>query len=76
MNSRLGYKTYKLCVPILFFADNELLIGETIEEIEILFELLIQTTAECGLDINLNKCKCLIFTEKNIKIKQKLKKLK
>ena len=47
--TRLGFKTRNLYIPVLFHADDGLLLSDSVEEIE----LLIETSAEFGLEVNI-----------------------
>ena len=48
-------------VPVLFYADDGLLMARTEREAEQMVELLEDSAGRCGMRINKEKSKCLIF---------------
>ena len=52
---RMGFKIKKLKINNLLFADDGILLSETIEETEILISQLQEIGKQCGLEINEEK---------------------
>ena len=69
-STRVGFKTKELYLPALFFADDGILIANTIEEMTVLIRVLKQASAESGLAINVKKCKSIIFNMKENELEQ------
>ena len=63
VETKLGFKT-DLYIPTLFFADDGLLITTSLGAMEVLIDLMIHVARKSGLEINLEKCKCMIFNMK------------
>ena len=74
---RIGFKTKKLKINNLFFADDGILLSETIEETELLINKLQEIGKQCGLEINKDKSHILITKEnENIQEISNIKKTK
>ena len=59
-----GFKNKHCRIPVLFFADDGLLLSNTKEEAEKFIQALQRTIVKCGLEINELKSKILIFNKK------------
>ena len=59
-----GFTNHKFTLPILFFADDGLLLNHSIEEARKSFKTLVGVSSECGLDINKKKSHIIIFNMK------------
>ena len=59
-----GFKNDKFTLPILFFADDGLLLNHTIQETRNSVNKLIGISKECGLEINKKKSHIIIFNMK------------
>ena len=57
----LGFKNEKIFVPVLFFADDGLLLTESVDDMKILIEMVEKKGKEIGLEINRNKSMAMIY---------------
>ena len=57
----LGYRDNKFYIPALFFADDGLLLANSIRQAEQLFCVMRKAAEGCGLEINTLKSNCMIF---------------
>ena len=62
--SNLGFKTEKLYIPILYYADDGLLLSNSRKEMEEMITMLTTISKECGLRINMEKSKCMIINRR------------
>lgn len=60
-----GFEDKNFKLNALFFADDGLLLTNSYEDAQHNIDLLIRSSKECGLDINKDKCKIIIFNMKN-----------
>ena len=56
----LGFGNDKFYIPIQFFADDGLILADSLQETQLLI-VLIEVSKKCGLDINKDKSAVLIF---------------
>ena len=62
--SNEGYTDEDISIPCLFYMDDGLLIAKTEKDIEILLKITELAAKEYGLILNRNKCKAMIFNNK------------
>ena len=66
MYSCLNEINTNICkIVALFFADDGMILMQTIQEAEKSIQLLSENTNDCGLSINKNKSNIIIFNSKN-----------
>ena len=63
-STNAGFKNHKFHLPVLFFADDSLLLANSIEEAQENLKTLIAISNECGLDINKKKSNIIIYNMK------------
>ena len=63
-SNKVGFRNHKFAWPILFFADDSLLLTNSIEEGTENLKTLIAVSKECGLEINKRKSNIIIFNMK------------
>ena len=56
-----GFKNHKFTLPVIFFADDGLLLNHSVEETKRSVKTLMSVSKECGLDINKKKCHIIIY---------------
>lgn len=61
----LGYKDETFKITSLFFADDGMLLAEGLEDAETVIEEVVNTSRECGLEINKQKSNIIIFNKKD-----------
>ena len=61
VRSGLGYRSGSVRVPVLFYADDGLLMARSTGEAERMVELLEEEADKCGLRMNREKSMCMIF---------------
>ena len=68
--TRLGFRNRQIYLPLLMFADDGLMLSQSIHELEIMLQVLIKVSEECGLKINKDKSVILIYnnTQTDIEI--------
>ena len=78
--TRAGFRNDKFYMPILFFADDGLMLANTEEEMVLLMQTLIRASRACGLEVNKEKSSMLIFNHSSppqelegIKVKEQIK---
>ena len=59
--SRMGYRNKEFYIPVLFYADDGLLISNSTEEASKMIDLLINRGKQYGLEINKEKSNCILF---------------
>ena len=59
--SALRYRDNEFYIPALFFADDGLLLANSLKQAEQLFLVMKRAAGECGLEINTLKSNCMIF---------------
>ena len=64
-NRGLGYRSKSFYIPVLFYADDGLILAETLAEAEQMVEIVMQIAGEQGLSINRSKSEALIFNDKD-----------
>lgn len=78
----IGYRDWELLISCLFFADDGLMMANSIEDMKAILEFLKEITKEYGLEINMNKSEIIIYNMKaelkpteitNIKVKDSIK---
>ena len=62
--SGLGFRNDCVYVPALFFADDGVIFGNSVREVERMIDVLVSKTAEIGMKVNKNKCNVLVFNRK------------
>ena len=65
--SGLGYIDDDFYVPVLFYADNGLLLARSYEEAEEMIQMVVEVAGECGLKINKGKSNVLLLNCKGVK---------
>lgn len=77
---RIGFRNGKFKIPILYYADDGLLLSRTIEEARYSIDLIENIAMQCGLQINKEKSNILMYNQReqldtiaNIKICNKIK---
>ena len=60
----IGFKNEKFTIPILYYADDGLLLSQTIEEAKENIKLIQEIAKEYGLNIHKEKSSILIFNDK------------
>ena len=60
-SSGIGYRGEKFYIPALYFADDGLLLAESIRDMERLIDVTIEASRKCGLGINEDKSFCIIY---------------
>jgi len=61
VHSGMGYRRAGIYVPVLFYADDGLLLARSLREAVAMVNLLEESSAECGLLVNREKSVCLVF---------------
>ena len=64
-NTGLGFRNDLLYIPALFFADDGLLLTNSVRSMEQLLDVVVEVARECGLEISKTKSSCMIYNEKN-----------
>ena len=59
--SKMGYRNKKFYIPVLFYADDGLLISNSTEEASKMIDLLVNRGKQYGLEINKEKSNCILF---------------
>ena len=65
-NGVLGVKLVNLCLPLLLFADDVLLFGNSPEDLQHFLNILSSYCATWNLTVNLSKTKVMVFYTKNL----------
>ena len=77
--SRIGYFDPDFTIPSLFYADDGLILAHSREDLIKLVKIVESSSAECGLKLNREKCKIIVFNNEDtveiegIKIVKELK---
>ena len=77
--SGLGYRDSEFSIPSLFYADDGLILAHSRQDLVKLIKIVEDSSAQCGLELNREKCKIITFNNKDteevggIKIVQELK---
>lgn len=64
-SAKVGFTNHKFSLPILFFADDSLLLTSSVEDAKKGLKTLIAVSKECGLDINKSKSNIIIYNMEN-----------
>ena len=72
----MGFKSRDMYIPALFYADDGLLLSNSIEEMSNMIDLLKTTSEEYGLNINTDKCNILIYDKQHDTHPEELKGIK
>ena len=64
-DTKAGFKNEKFYMPILFFADDGLVLANSEKEIIMLLQTLTRASRACGLEVNKEKSSMLIFNRKD-----------
>lgn len=59
--SRMGYRNKEFYIPVLFYADDGLLISNSTEEASKIIDLLVNRGKQYGLEIEKEKSNCILF---------------
>ena len=62
--SKLGFKNEKFYIPILYYADDGLMLSNSRNEMEEMINLLKNISSDYGLRINMEKSQCMIINRK------------
>ena len=65
VNTQVGFRNEAVYVPVLFFADDGMLLSQSQEDLETMLKTLVKASEEVGLCINRKKCNIMIFNRKN-----------
>lgn len=63
VKSKIGFRSEELYIPVLFFADDGLLISQSRRDLERMIDLLTSSAGEVGLQINSSKSNIMIFND-------------
>ena len=66
LQSGLGYVSEGMRVPVLFYADDGLLLARSTGEAERMIRILEEAAGESGLAINRDKSMCMVFNGENV----------
>ena len=61
LRSGLGYRSMGVRIPVLFYADDGLMLVRTVVEAERMVEVLERSAGECGLKMNREKSMCMVL---------------
>jgi hypothetical protein len=64
MERRIGFKNDKLFIPVLFFADDGLLVAHSVDDMVKMMSTLTEAATEVGLKINKEKSNALVYNMK------------
>ena len=67
---RMGYRDDNFYVPVLFCADDGLLLVRSCGEAEDMIQMVIEIAGECGLNINKGKKHVLLFNHDGIRLEE------
>ena len=70
VESRMGYRDDDFYVPVLFYADDGLLLARSCGEAENLIQMVTEVAGECGLNINKGKSNVLIYNHDVIRLER------
>ena len=72
VKSRMGYRDDDFYVPVLFYADDGLLLARSCEEAEDMIQMVIEVdvAGECRLNINKGKSNVLLFNHDGIRLEE------
>ena len=60
----MGFKNSNFYIPVLFYADDGLILSNSRKEMGQMISLVMEASAECGLNINVQKSQCMIINKK------------
>ena len=60
----LGFRNDSVYVPAFFFADDGVILGKSVREIERMMDVLEMVIADLGMAVNKNKCNVLVFNRR------------
>ena len=69
VENRMGYRD-DFYVPVLFYADDGLLLARSCGEAEDMIQMMIEVALECGLNINKGKSNVLLFNHDGIGLEE------
>ena len=61
IESKLPYRDEEFYIPVLFYADDGLLLAQSCEEVEEMIRMVVEVAGECGLCINKGKNSVLLY---------------
>ena len=61
VESKLGYRDEEFYIPVLFYADDWLLLARSCEKAEEMIQMVVEVAGECGLCINKGKSSVLLY---------------
>ena len=70
VESRMGYRDDDFYVPVLFYADDGLLLTRSCGEAEDMIKMVVEVAGECGLNINKGKSNVLQFNHDRIRLEK------
>ena len=65
ISSGMGYEVWGMRVPVLFYADDGLLMARSREEAERMVNIMEECASMYGLSVNREKSACMVFNEQN-----------
>ena len=66
----MGYRDEDFYVPVLFYADDKLMLARSCEEAEEMIQMVKEVAGTCGLKINKGKSNVLIFNNDGIRLEE------
>ena len=60
----LGFRNENIYMPVVFFADDGVLLANSVREMERMIDVLVEETAKIGMMVNRDKCNVMIFNRK------------
>ena len=61
----LGFKNDSVYMPLIFFADDGVLLSNSVRDMERMIDLLVEEAAKIGMEVNKEKCNVMVFNRKN-----------
>ena len=66
-----GFRVRGIKIPVLFYADDGLLLANDMEEMREMMEMLEVVAKEVGMKINKEKCSCIIFSRQKVEVERR-----
>ena len=67
IESKLGYRDKEFYIPVLFYADDGLLLARSCEDAEEMIRMVVEVAGECGLRTNKGKSSVLLYNCREFK---------
>ena len=67
LQGSLGYRDSNVFVPVLFYADDGIVLARNVDEAEQMIGVLVEVSRECGLSLNREKSQVLIYNSREPK---------